>query len=58
MKYLRTYLCAILSLLIWICFILQLVIPELRVFFLGLQYGLLIGEFMLLVEEILDNGGK
>lgn len=58
MKYLRTYLSVILSLLIWICFILQLVIPELRVFFSGLEFGLLIGEFMLLIEAILDKGGK
>lgn len=57
MKYLRTYLSVILSLLIWICFILQLVIPELRVFLAGLEFGLLLGEFMLLIEAILDNGG-
>lgn len=55
MKYLRTYLSVILSLIIWICFILQLVIPELRVFLAGLEFGLLIGEFTLLVEVILDK---
>jgi len=54
-RYLRTYLSVILSALIWICFILQLIIPELRVFFAGLEFGLLIGEFTLLVEEILDK---
>ena len=55
MKYLRTYLSVILSVLIWICLILQFFIPELRVFFAGLEFGLLIGEFMLLIEAILDR---
>lgn len=54
MKYLRTILSFILCVLIWICLILEFTIPELRVFFEGLQLGLLIGEFMLFVEAILD----
>ena len=59
MKYLRTYLSVILCIFILICTIIVFTIPELRVFFSGLQYGLLIGEFMLLIEVILDgNGGK
>lgn len=54
MKYLKSYLSVILWVLIWICFILELYIPESRVFLSGLQYGLLIGEFTLLIEAILD----
>lgn len=55
MKYLRTKLSVILCIFIIICTIVVFTIPELRVFFEGLQYGLLIGEFMLLVETILDR---
>lgn len=58
MKYLRTKLSVILCILILICTVIVFTIPELRVFFSGLQYGLLIGEFILLVETILDNGGE
>lgn len=58
MKYLRTILSDILVILILICTIIVFTVPELRVFFSGLQYGLLTGEFMLLIETILDNGGK
>ena len=54
-RYLRTYLSVILSVLIWICLILEFSIPELKVFFSGLQLGLLIGEFTLLIEAMLDN---
>lgn len=53
-RYLRTILSVILCIFIWICLILEFTIPELKVFFEGLQLGLLIGEFMLLIEAILD----
>ena len=54
-RYLRTYLSIILCILIWICTIVVFIVPELRVFLSGLQYGLLIGEFTLLIEAMLDN---
>lgn len=55
MKYLKTILSIILCILIWICTIVVFIVPELRVFLSGLQYGLLIGEFTLLIEAMLDN---
>jgi hypothetical protein len=55
MKYIKSYLSLILTIMIWICLILVLIIPELKLFFNGLQLGLLIGEFFMLLDLLLDR---